>query len=411
MKRDLSAEERVVVELLRKVYPAGAASKEVSSPRIRPERFAGPVGMDDAGHLYPVHGDGKAAAGPGIDRERAAGALFGLAVGDALGTTLEFTQPPAPPFPALARGPHREMTGGGPFALAPGQVTDDTHMACCLAASLRELGRHDARDVARRYVAWLPHTFDVGVQTRASLQALERLPAGADPDEAGRAVWSAGGRSAAGNGSLMRTAPIGVFFASREELRRAASMEDSAVTHFDPRCQIACAALSAMIAIAMARPAASFPRVQLLDVAREEIRLAAAELRVRFGDLTAEIDAGERALRSDVDAAAADDPGLYRPELHLHQHAGFVRVALRLALWEFVHAPSFEAGLVDVVNRGGDADTNGAITGALLGAYHGQAAIPQRWRDTVMGALADQPGPLRDLYHPRQLFTLTDAVE
>ena len=82
-------------------------------------------------------------ASPPPSQERSRGALLGLAVGDALGTTLEFREPKCPPFPHLAAGPHRDMLGGGPFKLVAGQVTDDTQMACCLAASLRARGRFD----------------------------------------------------------------------------------------------------------------------------------------------------------------------------------------------------------------------------------------------------------------------------
>jgi ADP-ribosylglycohydrolase len=93
--------------------------------------------------------------------------------------------------------------------------------------------------------------------------------------------------------------------------------------------------------------------------------------------------------------------------LSLHHHQGFVRVAFRLAFWELVHAGSFEAGLIDVVNRGGDADTNGAVTGALLGSLYGEAHIPSTWRARVLDALQDEPpSPLRDTYHPRRLLDL-----
>src|SRR5215831_18171931 len=95
-------------------------------------------------------------------RDRAQGALLGLACGDALGTTLEFSELDGPPFPMLARGPHRNITGGGPFGVLPGQVTDDTQMACCLAASLHERGQFDVSDVGRRYVEWTGHAFDIG---------------------------------------------------------------------------------------------------------------------------------------------------------------------------------------------------------------------------------------------------------
>lgn len=316
-----------------------------------------------------------------IDRNRARGALLGLAVGDALGTTLEFEALEAPPFPTLATGPHREMKGGGPFSLEPGQVTDDTQLASCLAASLREHGAFLVDDVARRYVRWLDDAFDVGSQTAASLKLLAR---GEDPRSAGALVWERRARNAAGNGSLMRTAPIGVFFAENREALRRAAREDSAITHFDPRCQEACVAFNSAIATAVSEAAGP---ERVWEAARAEVSRAD--------------------LISDLDAARAANPGLYSDELHLHHHQGFVRVAFRLAFWELLHAPSFEAALVDVVNRGGDADTNGAVAGALLGAVHGEDAIPEVWRRAVLHALQDgPPSGLRDTYHPRVLLGL-----
>src|SRR6185312_17217461 len=109
-------------------------------------------------------------------------------------------------------------------------------------------------------------------------------------------------------------------------------------------------------------------------------------------------------LAADLAAARRDDPDLYG-DLHLHGSAGFVRVAFRLAYWELWHAPSFEGALVDVVNRGGDADTNAAITGALLGACYGEGAIPSEWTKAVL----EFPG--RDGLHPRTLLGLVDALE
>ena len=86
----------------------------------------------------------------------------------------------------------------------------------------------------------------------------------------------------------------------------------------------------------------------------------------------------------------ADDPQLYGPEVHLQDQEGFVRVAFRLAFWELLHAPSFAAGVIDAANRGGDADTNAAIAGALLGAHHGRVAIPDAW---VGRAILGDPSP------------------
>ena len=100
---------------------------------------------------------------------------------------------------------------------------------------------------------------------------------------------------------------------------------------------------------------------------------------------------------------------LREQEVHLIGTQGYVRVALRLAFWELYRAPSFEAALIDVVNRGGDADTNAAVTGALLGAYWGEEAIPERWRSAVLSALEGQEGPFAERYHPRRLLLLAES--
>jgi ADP-ribosyl-[dinitrogen reductase] hydrolase len=340
-------------------------------------------------------------------RDRARGALLGLAVGDALGTTLEFKELQAPPFPRLAAGPHREVIGGGPFHVAAGQVTDDTQMATCLATSLRECRGFDAVDVTRRYLAWRPHAFDIGTLTSQSLRQARET---AVPMDAGKSVWLASGRRTAGNGSLMRTAPIGVALSDDEAARRRASLDDSAITHFDPRCQLACAALNTAIAYCV-RSSKQLAASDVVVAAAEEIRLAAAELYRQHHEYQEDIEAARRALADDLAHAQKDDPLLYGPDLHLFTAQGFVRVAFRLAFWELLHAPTFEDALVDVVNRGGDTDTNGAIAGALLGAFHGESAIPHRWRRTTLDALSGEPGPFRDTYHPNQLLALLDGFQ
>jgi ADP-ribosylglycohydrolase len=332
--------------------------------------------------------------------DRRGGALLGLAVGDALGTTNEFTMMKAPPFPTLAVGPVTSIIGGGPFDVAAGQVTDDSQMATALATSLRELGHFDVTDVAGRYVIWRKAAFDVGTQTGA---ALSLVASGTSPEVSGKAVWASSGQHAAGNGSLMRTAPIAVHFLHNADLRRDASFLDSAITHFDPRCQLACAAFNAAIAACFH---GAVDVTEMFAAARAELDGGAQQL-IAQGSVDAGLaEAARTALRADLDAAETDDPGLYGDDLHLVHHQGFVRVAFRLAFWELAHAPTFKSALVDVVNRGGDADTNGAITGALVGALHGQKEIPQDWADAVLGALEGSTGPFATTYHPKLLLEL-----
>ncbi|HUQ08493.1 MAG TPA: ADP-ribosylglycohydrolase family protein [Kofleriaceae bacterium] len=338
-----------------------------------------------------------------MDRGRALGSLFGLAVGDALGTTNEFKTMSAPPFPALAEGPVDDVVGGGPFSLPAGGVTDDTQMAAALAASVAERGGGviDVADIAARYVAWRDVAFDVGVQIG---QALDLVVAGVPATESGRRVWEERQRFPAGNGALMRTGVLGVLLAPSPDARREASFADAVITHFDPKCQLASAAFNASIACAVLAATAPSPR-QLALAAETELALAADALRTRHADLGAEIDAAHAALTADLAHARDDDPDLYGAEVNLQRSAGFVRVAFRLAYWELLHAPTFTAAIIDVANRGGDADTNAAIVGALWGAYAGAGAIPSAWIDRTLRA----PGldGARGELHPR---VLVDAL-
>lgn len=331
---------------------------------------------------------------------RARGALLGLAVGDALGTTYEFESIAQPPYPTLATGPATDVVGGGPFGLVAGQVTDDTQMAICLARSLADRGGLDVADVAGRYVAWSDHAFDIGVQTR---QAIDLLEAGEPATSAGLTVWRERARRAAGNGSLMRTTPIAIAYARRD--RNAlidAALADSSITHADPRCALACAAFDAAIAAAVTGTGQA-----LVDVATDALAIAAARLRAAWrDDVELELlDRAARELAADLAAATADDPDLYG-DLHVHRTAGFVRVAFRLAFWHAVHTPSWRDALVDVASRGGDADTNAAIAGALLGARDGVEAIPAAWIERVLGATQPGPGDWADAHHPRHLLRL-----
>lgn len=328
------------------------------------------------------------------------GALLGLAVGDALGTTYEFERIDQPAYPALAAGPATDVVGGGPFELAPGCVTDDTQLAVCLARSLAGHGRLDLDDVAARYVAWSEHAFDIGNQTAA---ALRRVETGHDPRSAGLAVWRDSGRRAAGNGSLMRTAPLAIALAGRAELIEAA-LAESMITHADPRCALACACFDAAIAHALAGG------TELLATARDALAAAAHLLADSWrgdADDRAALAAASADLARDLDAAASPDPGVYGGELDVHRTAGFVRVAFRLAFWHAAHTGSWRDAIVDVASRGGDADTNAAIVGALLGARDGAAAIPPAWVERVLAATLPGPPAWADAHHPRHLLALT----
>ncbi len=363
---------------------------------------------------------------PGSIDDARLGALLGMAVGDALGTTYEFERLEQAPYPALATGPATDIVGGGPFDLVAGQVTDDTQMATCIARSLLAspaapswFDRLNALDLATRYVAWYQHAFDVGSQTSS---ALGRIESGDPIMAAGRLTWHASGRHAAGNGSLMRAAPLGVALAgcSIEQLVEGA-LTDSLLTHADPRCVLAVAAFDAAIAHAIRASGASAARgpdvlrargEAMLAAGRAALPVAVARLRDLWSDDRddlAAISTAEADITRDLDAALAEEPGVYRVELDVHRTAGFVRVAFRLAFWHVVRTPWRDA-VVDVASRGGDADTNAAIVGALVGARDGVSQIPSAWIERVLGVTQPGPAEWADAHHPRHLVALAAAL-
>ena len=360
-----------------------SATATVSTRRMPPNRRHAPKGPDP------------------LLAQRRRGALLGLAVGNALSVPTAHRPLMAVSFPQRAEGPYLKLMGGGPHELRRGQVTEEVQLACCLGHSLRDLRRYDAADALRRYRAWQPHAFDVSEPMKDVLEECQQgLPLGA-----GRRVWLRAYRQPAGAGSLARTAPLGVYLAGDTTARTQASLEDSALTHFDPRCQLACAAFNAALARAVTSGADLKPE-DLVVAAESGLLVAGAMLGRSAGDYVQEVTHAAALLREDLTLARQEDPCLYGPELHLHRPLHAVRVAFRLAFWELLHAPTAEDALLDVVHRGGDTEAHAAITGALVGAFHGEEALPAEWRKGVLEALATVKGPLWDVYHPRHLLAL-----
>ena len=259
-------------------------------------------------------------------QQRFRGSLIGLATGDALGTTVEFK-------PRGSFSPVRDIVGGGPFGLPAGAWTDDTSMALCLAESLVERRGFDPVDQLERYVRWYRdghwsstgRCFDIGYATSAALRRFERTrepyPGDAAPD-------------AAGNGPIMKLAPVAMAFARDE---------DAAAEH---------AALSA-------RTTHGAPQ--------------AIEATQRFARLLV------RALNG-----ATKDELLDRPVTSNPRGTGYIVESLEAALWAFANHDDFESGALAAVNLGDDADTTGAVFGQLAGAHYGAHGIPQRWRDKIV---------------------------
>jgi ADP-ribosyl-[dinitrogen reductase] hydrolase len=275
--------------------------------------------------------------------DRLGGCAVGAAVADALGMPLEFG--PRQPANRLVR----DMVPG---RVPAGTFTDDTEMALALADSLLARRRLDAADLARRFVAWLQAgPDDVGIHTS---RVLSRIAAGQPWSQAAVDVQRSNPDSA-GNGSVMRCWPVALAYWDDLEGLLADSRLQSQVTHPHPECQAGSAFINAAI-------------YHLLHGAPPDTAIAHA-----IDD--AELPAGLRAV---VEQA----PARRRDEL---ANSGWVRHTLESAAWGLQITKSFEEAVVQVVNLGQDADTAGAVVGALAGAAYGLSAIPARWRDLLRG--------------------------
>jgi ADP-ribosylglycohydrolase len=282
-------------------------------------------------------------------RSRFRGCLLGLAVGDALGTTLEFTTPGG--FVPIS-----DMVGGGPFNLPAGFWTDDTSMALCLAESLVERGGFDAYDQMERYWRWYREgywsstgrTFDIGNTVLAALmkfrQTGDPYAGSTDPDTAG-------------NGSLMRLAPVILAYAALPKAAILYAAESSRTTHGAQTAVDACRYFAGLLLGVLG----GLDKDHLLSSVFEPVP---------------EIWKNDP-LHSEIEAVAS---GSFRrrnpPEI---RGSGYVVHALEAALWAFYHADNFRHGCLLAVNLGEDADTTAAIYGQIAGAYYGIEGIPQDW--------------------------------
>ncbi len=340
-----------------------------------------------------------------VRRARARGCLLGLSVGEALGAATKGRNLRAPDFPELiTEGPYDQMRGGGPFELHKGQVSWATQMAAALATQLYNDRHFQLEHVGRAYAQWMPDAPQVPEATRLALDLITND--NRHPEFTGRRVFLENARRFVDNGSLARVAPLGCFYWNHRTDRVASALADSAITHFAPICQLASATFAGIIAAAIGSPAEKLEPAALLKILDIELPYIASTLAAKEPDWIVTIKDASDLLREDLRAAQQPDPMLYGPDLFLFHPADHVRVGFRLALWHFFHGSAFNAALVDTVHRGGDADTNAALVGALLGAVLGERAVPEEWTEFVVEGPRALSGPLANNWHPRNLLLL-----
>jgi ADP-ribosyl-[dinitrogen reductase] hydrolase len=285
------------------------------------------------------------------------GCLLGLACGDAVGTTVEFK--PRGTFPPVS-----DMVGGGPFGLRPGEWTDDTSMALCLATSLVACRGFDPRDQMAHYCRWRDEgylssngrCFDIGTTVA---DALRRYQATDNP------FSGSTDPNTAGNGSLMRLAPVPMAYANDLEKVAHFSGESSRTTHGAREAVDACRLFGTMIAPALRGE----PKAAILD-GGSSLELAPAIRAIAEGSYA-------RKTRQEI------------------KGSGYVVHSLEAALWCFYHTTSYRDAILEAANLGDDADTTAAICGQIAGAYYGIESIPADWLTKLalrksIESLADQ---------------------
>ncbi len=336
-------------------------------------------------------------------RSREKGALLGLAVGDAFGVAGQDRKFPAAMFPELNAFPLSELQGGGTRRLKPGQVTHVTNAASCVAESLKSNQNYDMRATAKIYARWCELAPDVPAPLKATIAAMK---SGRPVETLGRQLWLESGQTLKDNTALSRAVPIGVFMAGHREARITAAFRDCGVTHFAPICQLSSAIVSGVVAAAIMCVDEHLTAEGIAKTAHDELTLSASLLAQMQPNWAHLIQLAAQWLQEDLQAAQANDPLLYGPDFFLLRPPIEARVTLRLALWEAMHVPTFEAAVLDTANRGGDAQINTAITGAIAGAIHGERSIRSDWADLVLEA----PAPAdHESFHPRHLVTLNGA--
>ena len=279
---------------------------------------------------------------------RSKGALLGLAVGDAIGTTVEFK--PRGSFPLMT-----DMVGGGIFKLPVGAFTDDTSVALCLGTSILDNG-FDLKNQIKRYTLWYEFgyfsstgkCFDIGT---ATLEAIERY------QETGNPRSGSTGEMTAGNGCITRLAPVVIRYLHDPHLALVLSVEQSLTTHAAPECLFSCQIFGEILIRALQGKT----KHEILSALMPDLHLTTR-------------------LRGIAD-------GKYKSkEVTEISSSGYVVASLEAALYCFWKTSSFEECVLKAVNLGEDADSVGALCGQLAGAFYGHDAIPSGWiKKLVMG--------------------------
>jgi ADP-ribosyl-[dinitrogen reductase] hydrolase len=279
-------------------------------------------------------------------RNRAKAAFIGLAIGDALGATVEFMKPGEI---AYQYGIHRDIIGGGWLRLKPGQITDDTEMSLCIARAIISAKKFSLKGIADNFTAWLrSKPADIGDTCRRGIRsyALEGTL------EVAHHEWHAG------NGACMRMLPVALYTLGDDSSLTELAIQQAHLTHNHPLSDAACIYLGRLLHFA------------LLGFSKSR-------------------------LRQELEGLFSRHPN-FRFEPYPGLATAYVPDTLQTVFHYFFRTRGFESCLVETVNQGDDADTTGAIAGMLAGAYYGMEDIPKRWLKKMNGNMLDELSTLAE---------------
>jgi len=274
------------------------------------------------------------------------GMLIGLHVGDCLGIPLEFTKA------RTEDGWYDEIVGGGAFGFPAGVGSDDTDLMLCLLRSIAKNKKFELHDIAQNLVKW-KHTNppDIGNTTRMGIANIEK---GEMLEECGMTHTAS-----QGNGSIMRCAPLALL----DDINPKEIRSQSKLTHGHPICVETDVCFVSLLYWVLA--GYNMKQFSVLDF---------------FKDPKVGKDIDQFKIARDYLETCRTLKWDKLP------NSGWCIHSLGAALWALHNCPDFETGVLSIINRGDDADTGGAVTGALLGAYYGYEAIPKRWVDKLKSA-------------------------
>lgn len=272
--------------------------------------------------------------------QRAQAAFLGLAIGDALGATTEFMTPGE--IRAQYKV-HSKIVGGGWLGLKPGQVTDDTDMSLCIARALLSSGRWDLPGIAQQFARWMKgNPPDVGATCRRGIRDfMLKGQLETPPND-----WDAG------NGAVMRMAPVALFCLGDEALLAELALQQAHLTHNHPLSDAACVCVGQLVQKAV------------LGASRQQLHGCCRQLIALYPN--------------------------FRFDPYRGNASAYVVDTLQTVFHYLFTTASFEECLVGVVNQGGDADTTGAIAGMIAGAFYGLEGIPAAWRRKLSPAVSDE---------------------